>query len=93
MKAKLVYKTVNGLAPQRLCEIFKNVNEIHNYNLRGSLTKLYIPKPKTELLKRVSVVVWLRYGTKLPLRYATIHIPVKNVCNKLSFSTSTLTSP
>ena len=51
MKAKLMYKTVNGLAPQRLCEIFKNVNEIHDYNLRGSLTKLYIPKPKTEFLK------------------------------------------
>ena len=51
MKAKLMYKTLNGFAPQRLCEIFKNVNEIHDYNLRGSLTKLYIPKPKTELLK------------------------------------------
>ena len=52
MKAKLMYKTVNGLAPQRLCEIFKNSNEIHNYNLRGSLTKLCIPKPKTEFLKK-----------------------------------------
>ena len=53
LKAKLVFKTVNGLAPQsqRLCDIFKNVDEIHNYNLRGSATKLYIPKPKTEFLK------------------------------------------
>ena len=53
LKAKLVFKTVNGLAPQsqRLCDIFKNVDEIHNYNLRGSTTKLYIPKPKTEFLK------------------------------------------
>ena len=48
LKAKLMFKTVNGLAPQRLCDIFKNVAEIHNYNLRGSSTKLYIPKPKTE---------------------------------------------
>ena len=43
LKAKLMFKTVNGLAPQRLCDIFKNVDEIHNYNLRGSATKLYIP--------------------------------------------------
>ena len=47
LKVKLMFKTVNGLAPQRLCDIFKNVEEIHNYNLRGSSTKLYIPKPKT----------------------------------------------
>ena len=46
LKAKLMFKTVNNLAPQRLCDIFKNVDEIHNYNLRGSSTKLYIPKPK-----------------------------------------------
>ena len=49
MKTKLMYKIINSLAPQRLCEFFYNVNEIHNYNLRGSLTKLYIRKPKTEL--------------------------------------------
>ena len=47
LKAKLLFKIVNGLAPQRLCDIFKNVDKIHNYNLRGSSTKLYIPKPKT----------------------------------------------
>ena len=52
MKAKLMYRVINGLAPQRLCEIFNKVNEIHNCNLRGSLTKLYIPKPKTEFLKK-----------------------------------------
>ena len=43
LKAKLMFKTVNGLAPQRLCDIFKNVDENHNYNLRGSSTNLYIP--------------------------------------------------
>ena len=52
LKAKLMFKTVNGLAPQRLCDIFKNVDEIHNYNLRCSATKLYIPKPKTEFLQK-----------------------------------------
>jgi hypothetical protein len=33
MKARLMYKTVNGLAPQRLCETFQNSNAISNYNL------------------------------------------------------------
>ena len=50
MKTKLMYKIINGLAPQRLCEFFYNVNEIQNYNLRGSLTKLYIQKPKRVIL-------------------------------------------
>ena len=34
LKAKIMFKTVNGLAPQRLCDILKNVDEIHNYDLR-----------------------------------------------------------
>ena len=51
LKGKLMFKTVNGLAPQRLCDIFNNADEIHNYNLRGSASKIYIPKPKTEFLK------------------------------------------
>ena len=41
LKAKQMFKTVNGLAPQRLCDIFKNVDEIHNYNLRGFATKRF----------------------------------------------------
>ena len=51
LKARLMYKIVNGLAPQRLCEAFHNVNEFHEYELRGLLTKLHIPRPKTEFLK------------------------------------------
>ena len=43
-KPSLMYKTINGLTPQRLCEIFKNVNEIRDYNLRGPLTKPDLPK-------------------------------------------------
>ena len=71
MKAKLMYKTINGLAPQRLCEIFKNVKEIHNCNMGGSLAKLYIPKPKTEFLKIVLVIVRLSYETQYLKRYTT----------------------
>ena len=37
MKAKLMYKTVNQLAPQRLCNIFQFSNTVNNYNPRGSI--------------------------------------------------------
>ena len=53
MKARLMYKTVNGLAPQRLCEAFQNLNTIHDHNQRGSSTRFYIPRPiKNGILKK-----------------------------------------
>jgi hypothetical protein len=64
-----MYKTVNGLTPQRLCEAFQDVNTIHDYNLRGSSTKLYTPKPKTEFLKKVSDIVDLNYGIRYQRKY------------------------
>ncbi len=48
MKARIMYKTVNKLAPSRLCDLFQNVNETTNYNLRGSAIRVHIPMPKTE---------------------------------------------
>ena len=51
MKAKLMYKTVNQLAPQRLCSIFQFSNNVTSYNLRGSSNGLFIPRPRTEFLK------------------------------------------
>jgi hypothetical protein len=36
MKAKLMNKTVNQLAPQRLYNIFQFSNTVNSYNLRGS---------------------------------------------------------
>ena len=48
MKAKLMYKTVNQLAPQRLCNIFQFSNTVNSYNLRDSSTGLFIPRPRTE---------------------------------------------
>ena len=52
MKAKLMYKTVNQLAPQRLCNIFQFSNNVTSYNLRGSSNGLFIPRPRTEFLKK-----------------------------------------
>ena len=39
LKARLMYKIVNGLAPQRLYEAFHNVNEFLEYELRGDVSK------------------------------------------------------
>ena len=83
MKAKLIYKTVNSLSSQRLCEILKNVSEIYDYNLRGSLTKLYIPKPKQSSKNIVLVIVGLIYGTRCPMRYATRVLSIRFVISFL----------
>ena len=50
MKARLMYKTVHQLAPQRLYNIFQLSDTVNNYNLRGSSTTLFIPRPRTEFL-------------------------------------------
>ena len=60
MKARIMYKTVNMLAPNRLCDLFQNVNKITDYNLRGSSTRVCISMPKTEYLKKVSVKMELK---------------------------------
>ncbi len=48
MKSKLMYKTVNQLAPQKLCNIFQFSSTVNGYNLRGSSTGLFIPNPRSE---------------------------------------------
>ena len=52
MKARIMYKTVNMLAANRFSDLFQNVNKITDYNLRGSSTRVCIPMPKTEYLKK-----------------------------------------
>ena len=59
-----MYKTVNQLAPQRLCNIFQFSNNVTSYNLRGSSNGLFIPRPRTEFLRKVLVIVGLNYGIK-----------------------------
>ena len=87
LKAKLMFKT--GLAPQRLCD--KNVNEIHNYNLRSSSTKLYIRKPKTEFLKNSFGYSGAKLWNQIPEEIRNSR-SFKSFCNKLSSSTSILVS-
>jgi hypothetical protein len=62
MKARIMYKTVNHLAPQRLCDTFQNSNTINDYNLRGSST--FYSQASDGIPKKSSVTVWLKYGIR-----------------------------
>jgi hypothetical protein len=46
--ARLMFKVVNNLAPSRISSMFQNSNHIHSYNLRGSNSSLFLPRPNTE---------------------------------------------
>ena len=49
-KAIIMYKTIHKLTPVYLQEIFTTRNT--NYDLRDAENKLYVPKPRTDYLKR-----------------------------------------
>ena len=50
-KAIMVYKSLNGLAPQYLRDKFVHRNNISNYSLRDEENKLAIPLPRTNYMK------------------------------------------
>ena len=58
VKARLMYKSINNLVPERLSSLFQNSNTVYDYDLRGSSTRLYLPKPKTEFLKKKFQLQW-----------------------------------
>ncbi len=47
-----MYKITHELAPKRLIDLFQGTPSSYYYNMRGSSTKLFLPKPKTEYLKK-----------------------------------------
>ena len=49
-KAILMYKVTNNLTPMYLQDLF--VTRVSHYNLRDSEGKLFLPKPRTDYLKR-----------------------------------------
>ena len=51
-KAVMMYKVRNSSAPSCLTALFKTVAETNSYNLRGSSTKVYLPRPNTEFMKK-----------------------------------------
>ena len=85
MKARM-YKTVNKLAPSRLCDLFQNVNKINDYNLRGSSARVYIPMPKTEFLKQSFCCDGAKIWNQIPDEIRN-SASLTSFCSKLSSST------
>ena len=46
----MMFKSLNGLAPVRLKDLFREQHT--DYEMRDSLRKLNLPKPRTDYLKR-----------------------------------------
>ena len=86
MIARIMYKTVNKLAPSRPCDLFQNVCKINDYNLRGSSTIVFIPMPKTEFLKQSFCYDGAKIWNQLPNEIRnSASLPL--FCRKLSSST------
>ena len=47
-----MFKIFNNEAPQILNDMFQQSNQVSSYNLRGSSSKLFLPRPRTESLKK-----------------------------------------
>ena len=47
-----MHKITHDLAPKRLSNIFRVTPSSRHYNLRGSSTKLCLPQPKNDHLKK-----------------------------------------
>ena len=60
--ARLMYKALHNMAPTKLNEIFNMSNTVHGHNLRGSNSTLFLPCPKTECLKKASVLADQKFG-------------------------------
>lgn len=56
-KAITMFKVLNYLAPSPLTELFVPKNNVTDYNLRCSSTSLQLSKPRTEMLKKIVVMM------------------------------------
>ena len=50
-KAIMVFKSLNGLTPEYLSELFANCSDVTEDLLRDSVNKLAVPSPRTNFLK------------------------------------------
>ena len=68
-KAVMVYKSLNGLAPDYLRPMFIDRSSVTNYSLRDAEGKLAVPKPRTNYLKNSfsynGAVLWNSLPTEL----------------------------
>ena len=51
-KAKVIFKVLNNMAPKCLSEHFTYTNEKSNYDLRDCESKICLPQPRTNSMKK-----------------------------------------
>ena len=75
LKAEMVYKSLNGLAPNYLSSKFiQRSDVITSYNLRDSDNKLAIPLPRTNHYKNSLPIVVQSSGTVYPQLLGKQHL-------------------
>ena len=68
VKATLMYKALNDLAPNYLAKSFNFTSDIHNLSLRSTEHKdLYVPKPKTEIFRKSFAYSGSKLWNSLPV--------------------------
>ena len=84
-KAVMVYKSLNGLAPDYMHSMFVNRDSVNPYSLRNTENKLAVPKPRTNYLKNSfsysGAVLW--NSLPIGLRQANNLINFRSGCAKL----------
>ena len=68
-KSIMMYKTVHGMTPEYLRSRFVSRDDITSYRLRNTENKLALPQPRTNYLRKASVIVELSCGTAYPMIY------------------------
>jgi hypothetical protein len=66
----MVYKSLNGLAPDKMHSMFVNRDSVNPYSLRATENKLTVPKPKTKTISSIALAIVVRCcGTVFRLGY------------------------
>ena len=60
-KAIIVFRSLNGLTPEYLRELFVNRSDVTKYLFRDSVNKLAVPWPRTNFMKKTALVTAMRY--------------------------------
>ena len=66
-----MYKIDKKLAPKYLIEIFTNINQIHDHDIRQSQCNLARPKPNTDFMKKT-------FGYRGSLVWNNLSVDVKS---------------
>ncbi len=81
----MVYKSLNGLAPDYMHSMFVNRDSVNPYSLRNTENKLAVPMPRTNYLKNSfsysGAVLW--NSLPIGLRQANNLINFRSGCAKL----------